>query len=66
MLGTHTSDRKHFGHTECPTYGVRYYETKEEVLMLINIVTSVLLVLNIICRIRKIRRLVELVLGVKL
>jgi hypothetical protein len=39
---------------------------KEEVLMLINIVTSVLLVLNIRCRIRKIRRLLELVLGIKL
>ena len=39
---------------------------KEEVLTPINIVTSVLLVLNIRCRIRKLRRFVELVLGVKL
>jgi hypothetical protein len=39
---------------------------KEEVLTLINIVTDVLLVLNIRCGIRKIRGFVELVLGVTL
>jgi hypothetical protein len=39
---------------------------KEEVLTLINIISSVVLDLNIRCRIKKIRRFVELVLGVKL
>jgi hypothetical protein len=39
---------------------------KEEVLTLINVFTSVLLVLNIRSRIKKIRRFVELVLGAKM